>query len=35
MLNWLVLVMATILLMVLHTWRYRQWAGIRDGGESG
>src|SRR3569833_628287 len=24
MLNWLVLVMATILLMVLHTWRYRQ-----------
>jgi len=24
MLNWLALVMATILLMVLHTWRYRQ-----------
>jgi len=24
MLNWLALVMATILLMVVHTWRYRQ-----------
>jgi len=24
MLKWLALVMATILLMVLHTWRYRQ-----------
>jgi len=35
MLNWLALVMATILLMVLHTWRYRQLAGSRDAGEFG